>query len=247
MLTEERRQIELEKIRNTTLFWELVHDALQQVCKHPAEFHEWIPEAAGGGTMCGVCYKTISEQEDIMNIKVIGISGKSGTGKDHITQNFIRPHGFYQWSLAWHFKVGIVGKGLATHDEVFYTKPPHIRKELQLEGTERGRMVYGENLWCDTAREWMVLLKEQWGIDKFVIADVRFPNEVEFVQNMGGKVARIVAPKRAESNSLSTEARLHVSETALDDFTGFDHIINNDPDDSSFVSHQISLILNGLI
>jgi hypothetical protein len=180
-------------------------------------------------------------------MKVIGISGKSGTGKDHITQNYIRPLGFHQWSLAWHFKVWTVGKGLATHEEVFFTKPPHIRKELQLEGTERGRMQFGENVWCDTAREWFVLLNEQWGIDKFVISDVRFPNEVDFVKSMGGEVIRIHAPTRAENNSLSPEARLHISETALDNFTGFDHIINNDPEDAPYVGRQISLVLNGLV
>lgn len=179
-----------------------------------------------------------------MSIQVIGVSGKAGTGKDHISQHFIRPLGFYQWSLAWHFKVWTVGKGLATHEEVFVTKPPHIRKELQLEGTERGRDVFGENLWCDTAREWFVLLNEQWGIDKFVIPDIRFPNEVDFVHSMGGEVIRINAPTRAEGNTLSAEARLHISETALDDFVKFDHVVNNDPEHSSTIGREIFRIIN---
>lgn len=178
-----------------------------------------------------------------MSIKVIGVSGKSGSGKDFISQNFLRPRGYYQWSLAWHFKVWTVGKGLATHEEVFYTKPPHVRKELQLEGTERGRMVYGEDVWCSTAKEWFNVLNEQWGIDRFVIADVRFPNEVDFVKSMGGKVIRINAPKLAEANSLSPEARLHISETALDNYTDFDYIIENDPEYASTVPAQIEVIL----
>lgn len=179
-----------------------------------------------------------------MSIKVIGISGKAGTGKDFISQNYLRPHGYYQWSLAWHFKVWTVGKGLATHEEVFYTKPPHVRKELQLEGTERGRMVYGDDVWCNTAKEWFAVLHEQWGIDKFVIPDIRFPNEVDFVKSMGGSVIRIHAPIRAENNSLSPEARLHISETALDGYTDFDYIINNDPHDIHTVASQVDVILN---
>lgn len=179
-----------------------------------------------------------------MSIKVIGISGKSGTGKDYISQQFLRPLGYYQWNLAWHFKVWTVGKGLATHDEVFYTKPPHIRRELQLEGTERGRKVYGDDVWCNTAFEWFTLLNEHSGIDKFVISDVRFPNEIDFIRNLGGEVIRIHAPRRAESNSLTPENRLHISETALDDYGEFDHIINNDPEYSDMVGREIFRIIN---
>lgn len=174
------------------------------------------------------------------NIQVIGVSGKAGTGKDFIAQNILRPIGYYQFSLAWHFKVWTVGKGTGTHEEVFVTKPPHVRKELQLEGTERGRHAYGDDVWCNTTAEWLNVLHEHWGINKFVIPDVRFPNEVRFIQNtFGGKVLGIHAPTRAESSSLTPEARLHESETALDDFVGFDAIINNEPSNIRNVRTEI--------
>lgn len=179
-----------------------------------------------------------------MSIKVIGISGKAGSGKDYISQNFLRPHGYFQWSFAWHFKNSIVGKGAATYEEVFHTKPPHIRKELQLEGTERGRNIYGENIWCETAKSWMLLLHEQWGINKFVVADVRFPNEVEFIKTMGGNVLRINAPIRIERNTLSAEARLHVSETALDDYANFDYILDNDPEHANVIHAEVQRIIH---
>jgi len=178
-------------------------------------------------------------------IQVIGISGKAGSGKDYISHQYLAPLGFKQWSLAWHFKVWIVGKGLATHEETFVTKPPHIRNELQLEGTERGRMVYGDDVWCETAREWFTVLHEQWGIDKFVIPDVRFPNEVKFIRNMGGKVIRLHAPNRILNSSLTESARQHISETALDHFipAQFDGIINNDPEYAHTVQDQLMHIL----
>lgn len=59
MVSEEQRQIELEKIRNTPPFWERVVDIIQELCTHPKEFEQWIPEAAGGGTECGICHKTL--------------------------------------------------------------------------------------------------------------------------------------------------------------------------------------------
>lgn len=163
-----------------------------------------------------------------MSVKVIGLSGKAGSGKDYIAKHVIIPRGFHQFSLAWHFKVWLVGKGEATHEEVFVTKPPEIRKKIQLEGTEYGRFVYGENVWCQTVAEWFNVFYENWGIDKFIIPDVRFPNEVEFIHMLGGPVYRINAPVRIENNRLSAEARQHSSETLLDEYTNFDGYIYND-------------------
>ena len=177
-------------------------------------------------------------------INVIGISGKAGTGKDHISQQFLRPLGYHQYSLSWHFKVDIVGKGLASYQDVFFNKPPEVRRMLQQMGTEEGRMKYGEDVWLDHAYTWMTLFEETWGINKFVIADIRFPNEVKFIQKHGGKVLRIDAPLRAMKSNLSIEARLHSSETALDLFTEFDEVIHNDPQYADSIESQISVILN---
>jgi hypothetical protein len=57
-------------------------------------------------------------------LDIIGLAGKSGTGKDHIAKTYFQPLGFKSFSFAWHPKVFLVGKGLATHEEVFVTKPP---------------------------------------------------------------------------------------------------------------------------
>jgi hypothetical protein len=166
-----------------------------------------------------------------MDIEVIALSGKAGSGKDYIYENYLRPRGYHRWALADHFKIWTVGKGQATYDEVFHTKPPHVRKALQINGTEQGRNIYGENVWLETAATWMHHLSKTWGINKFCITDCRFPNEVEFIQSrFGGQVIRVIAPTRSENNSLTVEARLHISETALDTYTKFDFFINNDPD-----------------
>ena len=55
--------------------------------------------------------------------------------------------------------------------------------------------------------------------DNIIIADVRFPNEVEAVKERGGIVFRIERPGAGAGN--------HISETALDDYHGFDYIIDN--------------------
>jgi hypothetical protein len=69
----------------------------------------------------------------------------------------------------------------------------------------------------------------EWGVTKFVVADVRFKNELAAVQRLG-KVYRIAAPMRVEMSSLTQAQRLHVSETDLDDIpdTQFDGVVYND-------------------
>lgn len=182
-------------------------------------------------------------------MKILGISGKAESGKDFLTTNIIMPkYGYKQFSFAWHLKCGLVGKGLATYEEVFHTKPPHVRKEMQLEGTERGRDVYGIDIWTKTTAAWMQLLSDSWGVDKFVISDVRFPNEVEFIQSLGGKVIRLTAPNRTANSKLSAEARAHESEIALDDYplSNFDAVVNNDYDSESFVEEYLHIVLHNL-
>lgn len=165
-------------------------------------------------------------------IKVWGLSGKAGSGKDYIYTNYFKPMRFHNFALAWHMKISVIGRGLASYDDAFTHKPEHVRKIIQLEGTERGRLKYGENIWTDTAKAWMRLYNECWGITKFVITDVRFPNEAEFVKSMGGIVIRVDAPIRVSKNNLTPEARLHLSEIALDHYTDFDYVINNDYNDA---------------
>lgn len=177
-------------------------------------------------------------------LEVIGISGRAGSGKDYIATQFLAPMGYLRFSLAWHFKVWVVGKGEASHEEVFHTKPPHVRKLLQEEGTERGRNVYGSHIWTNTTEEWMRVLAENNGLTKFVIPDIRFPDEVEFVKRLGGQVFRVVAPKRAAASNLSSLARLHISETALDDYDKFDGFIYNDPQHAETVKRQVCYLLD---
>lgn len=180
-----------------------------------------------------------------MKFEILGVSGRASVGKDWVTQNILQPLGYFQFSLAWHFKIWLVAKGLATFEEVFVTKPPHVRKMLQLEGTEQGRNLYGENVWCDAALAWMQLLHETNGVNKFVIPDVRFPNELEFIRNAGGRVFRIHAPTRVANSNLTEEARQHISETALDHLTptDFDGIIQNDPEFAGTVEYQVKRLL----
>ena len=164
-------------------------------------------------------------------IQVIGLSGKANSGKDYIASRIITPrYGYVPFSIAWHVKANLVGKGALTYEEAFITKPPHARHLLQQEATESGRDIYGEDMWLRAADSWMRTIYDSWGINRFILPDVRFINEVNYVKHLGGKVIRIIAPTRVAHSSLSEEARRHYSETALDDYPldNFDGLLYND-------------------
>lgn len=180
-----------------------------------------------------------------MTLEVVGLSGKAQAGKDFIFENYLRPEGYRRWALADHLKITAVGRRLATYGEVYDTKPPAVRTILQQMGTDEWRVKYGEGVWCDLALAWMTHINRSWGVTKFVVTDVRFANEVEFVRRLGGKVFRLEAPQRVLASTLSAEARAHRSETALDDYDNYDAVIYNDPAYEHTVSYQVLRALAG--
>lgn len=91
------------------------------------------------------------------------------------------------------------------------------REVMQYVGTEVFRKMYS-NVWVDAT----VNLINKEGPALAVITDCRFPNEVEGIQKIGGKVIRLL---RDPNNGKDQ----HKSETALDDFPfeKFDAVIDN--------------------
>ncbi len=66
-------------------------------------------------------------------------------------------------------------------------KPFSPRLALQLMGTEAGRDVFHPDLWVHT----VMRRCEQAPWNNYVIADVRFPNEIKAIKDSGGKVIRV--------------------------------------------------------
>lgn len=183
-------------------------------------------------------------------MKVIGVSGKIGTGKDYMVKNvlvplFCRHERYVVLSFADSFKVEAIVRDKIDRKRVYEQKDEESRKILQIRGTEQGRNVYGENIWVDTLYQYMLNFHER-GIEYFFIVDVRFPNEVDFINNKcNGFVFRIVAPKRnlekVKQEAKGDEKKMeqimsHVSETCLDKYKWqYSSIINNDPEHSSSI------------
>lgn len=67
-------------------------------------------------------------------------------------------------------------------------KNPEVRRLLQHIGTEGGRKTLDEALWI---KQVSPLVRGKWN---YVITDVRFLNEAEFIRNHGGIVVRVERP-----------------------------------------------------
>ena len=77
------------------------------------------------------------------------------------------------------------------------------RLALQLIGTEVGRNVFHSDLWIK-----MMESRLTPSIKNYVITDVRFPNEMKFIHNMGGKIIEIRRGKMPEWYGIAAAANM---------------------------------------
>ncbi|MBD3260349.1 MAG: hypothetical protein GF334_01505 [Candidatus Altiarchaeales archaeon] len=86
---------------------------------------------------------------------------------------------------------------------------------------ENMRKVY-EDIWIDTVFNTTIPDLEQQGYSKFVISDVRYPNEARKITKEGGAVVRI----DREGSGVSV-GKGHSSETAMEDYKDYTAILKN--------------------
>jgi len=136
---------------------------------------------------------------------IIGLVGFIGSGKGTVADLLVSNHGFIKESFANSVKdaVSVVfgwDRSLLEGDTVdsraWREQPDEFwsrklgkefspRLALQLMGTEAGRNVFHTDLWVHTVERRCSPNRN------YVIADVRFPNEIKALKNMGGKIFRV--------------------------------------------------------
>ena len=150
----------------------------------------------------------------------IGLGHYARVGKDEVADYLVERYGFQKqgYTDAINEILYATCEGIATIvDEVGWERSkdeqPWVRGRQQALGTI-AREVLGESVWVDAvARKW-----RDGG--RYVIKNVRFPNEAETIQAVNGKVFRVDRPGYGPVND-------HISEKALADWAGWDAVINN--------------------
>ncbi len=97
-----------------------------------------------------------------------------------------------------------------------YGNIPTYRQILQFIGTDLFRNQFNPEVWINAALS-------ANPTPNIIITDCRFPNEADAILERGGILIRL----QRNINKLSPSSINHSSETALDDYTKFTHIINN--------------------
>lgn len=178
-------------------------------------------------------------------MRIIGIAGKMGSGKDYIANNIIIPYlefklnqSYLPFCFADQIKINIMSKMNVSYHDVYIEKTNITRNLLQQEGTENGRLIHGENIWINYFDNWIEVFKNR-GIKNIITTDCRFKNEIDYIKNHGGIIIKIHAPirndKRLKKESKGDEnvyncLKNHSSECDLDklDNSYYDLVIDND-------------------
>jgi hypothetical protein len=123
---------------------------------------------------------------------VIGVAGKARHGKDFIGKIIQEEAECWGVNLgifpfADPLKATILGENpFVTFEDVYVHKPDHVRHLLQQRGTEQGRSIHGEDIWTTQVYAYLRRFEDNFpSLDGVIIPDVRFLNEVEFVEHGG--------------------------------------------------------------
>ena len=155
---------------------------------------------------------------------IIGLVGFIGAGKGTVADLLVDRHDFVKESYANSVKdacATIFGwnrnmlegdtpgsRAWREQDDKWWSeklgKPFSPRLALQLMGTEAGRDVFHPDLWVHT----VMRRCENAPWNNYVIADVRFPNEIKAIRDSGGRVIRVRRGPDPEWYDLARECNL---------------------------------------
>ncbi|SCL32953.1 hypothetical protein GA0070616_4598 [Micromonospora nigra] len=177
---------------------------------------------------------------------LVGMMGRARAGKDTVAARLVEAHGFRRYAFADALReaaliadplvipIGTVGMSVRLSELVaevgWEGAKAHreVRRTLQQFGI--GIRHLDPHFWVN-----VVMDEVRHRSQPVVITDVRFPNEADAVEIMGGALWRVVRPGQDESDQ-------HVSEVALSDRRA-DATLTNDSDVHSLMKEVDALAL----
>lgn len=172
-------------------------------------------------------------------MNIIAIGGRMGAGKTTLAKYLSDRYHFHHMSLAAPLKRDIVKMGFP-EKLVYEEKPDHVRALMQAYG--QAWRALDENHWLDLLFKQIAEIKDRYNTPSLfedrgipgrrqgpfiVIDDLRFPNEMEALKDIGAFTVRVVKadPMRTEQ---FVGVRADTSEMALNNYI-FDGMVTAAP------------------
>jgi hypothetical protein len=207
---------------------------------------------------------------------LLGVSGKLGVGKNYITENYLLPKLIehfsnehvqyvpYFFSFGTQVKVELYSRdtsSILNYSNLFIKKTSYSRETLQQYATENGRDKYRKDMWIRAVDMWIKVQESNLEIVNkhlsrkltpiFVVEDVRFENEYEYIKSNSGVLVLVESRYRNFQKCLyeltnGDNETIHESEKGLEHLE-FHFRINNDPVNSDTIEFNINDFITSLI
>lgn len=151
---------------------------------------------------------------------LLGIHGKARSGKDLAAKYLVENHGFTRNAFADPLKRAVQQMFMLTEEQTWSDELKEVpipywdnkspRELFQKLGTEGGRLLFGEDIWL---KRWRYHYDAYKDVMNYVVPDVRFENEAEYIRSLGGVVIHVVRDG-VESKLLGTSGK-HASEAGI--------------------------------
>ncbi|TAK45229.1 MAG: deoxynucleotide monophosphate kinase [Betaproteobacteria bacterium] len=162
-------------------------------------------------------------------MRLIGLHGRAGAGKDTIATVLGQLHAFSRLAIAGPIKDGLIAMlGLSRFElEDPFAKEKVIpwlgkspRQLMQSLGTEWARERVHTDIWLRRLEQ-RLAHHRKFAHDGTVVTDVRFENEADWIRRQGGEIWHVLRPNGGNV------VPLHASEHALPIVLGTDSVIDN--------------------
>lgn len=151
---------------------------------------------------------------------LIGLAGRARSGKSTAADHLVRNHFFEHYAFADPLRSGLM--------EIFNLDPDDFegakkeqpvdwlgrspRELMQSMGTEWARQLVHPDVWVKIAEQNLNYLQNTLSsVVGFVVSDVRFENEADFIRQRGGTIIHIARPTAPAVNPHASEAGVHVN------------------------------------
>lgn len=161
---------------------------------------------------------------------IVGFVGRKGVGKDTAADVLVQNKGYVRRKFAQPIKdicaiAFQVPSALLDGPEKEILIGKHQlspRQMMQIVGTDFFRAHIHENFWIHHFQDWVA---DQPPSTNVVVTDIRFQNELDAVQRLGGIVIKI---ERSSGEGRHQDTDAHVTESGIDNLKNVDVVLQND-------------------